>query len=150
MKAHASEHMNSTSSPISSGSPNRFIGTSSRKRCTSSGDVCAALWNGVRTGPGEIERQRIPACPNSRPPPSRSRPQAALARDITPETPGPAARVPNPRRFADPAVPVPQHVRQNGLQGIERPLHVEQKRVVEERIVNVEKLRAAQRPTRRV
>ena len=70
MNGQASEHMNSTSSPISSGSPKRFIGTSSRKRCINSGDVCAALWNGVRIGPGEIERQRMPAGANSRATPS--------------------------------------------------------------------------------
>ena len=51
MNEQASEHMKRTSSPISSGSPNRFIGTSSRKRCMRSGGVCAALWNGVRIGP---------------------------------------------------------------------------------------------------
>src|SRR5262249_32778206 len=70
MKLQASEHMNSTSSPISSGSPKRFIGTSSRKRRRISGEVCAASWNGVRIGPGEIERQRIPEAANSRATPS--------------------------------------------------------------------------------
>src|SRR5262249_51025527 len=63
---HASEHMNRTSSPISSGWPKRFIGTSSRKRLRISGEVCAASWNGVRIGPGEIERQRMPCVANSR------------------------------------------------------------------------------------
>jgi hypothetical protein len=42
MNWQASEHMNSTSSAISSGSAKRFIGTSSRKRCTSSGELLAA------------------------------------------------------------------------------------------------------------
>ena len=42
MNSQASEHMNRTSSPISSGSAKRFIGTSSRKRCTSSAELLAA------------------------------------------------------------------------------------------------------------
>src|SRR5262249_36520649 len=66
MNSQASEHMKSTNSPISSGSANRFIGTSSRKRCTSSGELLAAAWNGVLTGPGEIESARIPCVANSR------------------------------------------------------------------------------------
>ena len=39
MNSHRFEHMNRTSSPISSGSPNRFMGMSSRKRRTTSGEV---------------------------------------------------------------------------------------------------------------
>jgi hypothetical protein len=66
MNGQASEHMNSTSSPISSGSPKRFIGTSSRNFCASSGEVAAASWNGVFTGPGEIDYARIPWAANSR------------------------------------------------------------------------------------
>jgi hypothetical protein len=66
MNGQASEHMNSTSSPISFGSPKRFIGTSSRKRCTSSGEDCAASWNGVWIGPGEIDKARMPCVANSR------------------------------------------------------------------------------------
>src|SRR6185437_7213227 len=60
MNGQASEHMNSTSSPISSGVPKRPIGISSRKRFTSSGEEPAASWNGVAIGPGEIDIARMP------------------------------------------------------------------------------------------
>ena len=66
MKEQASEQRNRTSSPISSGVPKRFIGTSSRMLRASSGEVAAAAWNGVSIGPGEIESARMPRSANSR------------------------------------------------------------------------------------
>jgi hypothetical protein len=49
MYGHASEHVNSISSPISSGSPSRFIGTSAMNFCTSLGKVSEGRTNGVLT-----------------------------------------------------------------------------------------------------
>ena len=116
MKPQASEHMNSTSSPISSGSPKRFIGTSSRNRCSSSGEVCAAAWKGVRIGPGEMERQRIPR----------------------------SAPVRHARHVDDHAMAVTQHVRQDRLHAVQYSLDVERKGVLEEGIIDVEEFAAPQ------
>src|SRR6185437_2661397 len=70
MNGQASEHMNSTSSPISSGSPKRPIGMSSRKRLSSSGEEAAAAAKAVLIGPGEIDSTRILSLANSRATPS--------------------------------------------------------------------------------
>ena len=57
MYSQASEHMNSTNSPISSGSPSRFIGTSATARVMKSGGVLAAAWD-YRTR-GAVARELI-------------------------------------------------------------------------------------------
>src|SRR6185503_20839767 len=55
MNSHASEHMKSTSSAISSALPKRPIGMSASILAFSSGEVAAAAANCVSTGPGEID-----------------------------------------------------------------------------------------------
>src|SRR5262249_21979354 len=54
------------------------------------------------------------------------------------------------RHIDDYAVPVLEHVRQNRLHAIESALDVERERALEQRIIDVEKLRSPQRSTRRV
>ena len=62
----------------------------------------------------------------------------------------PAAPVRHARHVDDDAVPILEHVRQNGLHAVERPLDVERKGALEQRIIDIEKPRSPQRSTRRV
>src|ERR1700726_2862254 len=112
MNEQASEHMNSTNSPISSGSPKRFIGTSSKKRATSSGELCAASWNGVLIGPGEIETARMPAVAYARAPHGH-RHHGALGCGVMDRRARSAAAMRHARHVDDDAMLFLQHVRQH-------------------------------------
>ena len=116
MNSQASEQMNSTSSPISSGLPKR---------------------------PGR-DRQRANAlyCEFARHA-KRHRHDRAFRRRVVDGRPGAAAAVRHARHVDNDAMPVGKHVRQQSLHAVERAIDVEREGFLHQGIVDFEKFGAA-------
>ena len=150
MNGQASEHMNSTNSPISSGSPKRPIGMSSRKRLSNSGEEAAAAAKAVFIGPGEIDRHADIVLGEFARHAERQGIDGALGRRVMRRGVGSAAFDRHAGDIDDHAAAVLEHMGDNGLHGVERALEIQVERALQQIVGDVEEFRARQRGAGRI